>query len=252
LHSPSSSVLFKELVFAYHCWIYHIRLSIPRTMQSSSSFNNQPAIIHTDGSPLNAQTASSGAGFGVFFGEGDARNIAATLCKYDKGYSALSNDYQRPELAGIRQGLRSIAECPMTQMYILKTNSQDSIARIMGRLSNRNRNTDLVRDCMRLYDRDKRKYEAKLWDFTIQYVEWNKNDANSLAREGAWQDMEILGRKLFRIQLTICMKLSIVMAVHGQPSGMELFATNLQLLSKPRRIAIYQSPLDQHHSTGNI
>ena len=215
----ASSNLFNWVVFAYHSCLYHIRPPlISRIMQSSSSFNEQPAnihtdgsllnaqtgfneqpaIIHTDGSLLNAQTVSSGAGFGVFFGEGDARNISAPLCKYDVNYRALSNDCQRPELAGIRQGLRYIAECPMTQMYILKTDSQDSIARIMGRVSKRNRNADLVRDCMRLYHQIRRKYMAKLWDFTIQYVERDKNcAADYLAWKGAWQDMAILGRRMF-------------------------------------------------------
>lgn len=196
LHSPSSSVLFKEVVFAYHCWLYHILLSISRTMQLLSRLNKQPAIIHTDGSILSAKTDKSGAGFGVFFGKGDARNIAAPLSAHDKAYNAKTKDNQRAELAGIQKGLKYIAESPMKQRYVLKTDSKDSVERINGRVSHPSRNEDLVRSCSRLNNHIKHNYAAKQWDFNIQHVESRKNaGADHLARKGARCDSKQSGQR---------------------------------------------------------
>lgn len=77
-----------------------------------------PIEIFTDGSSRGNGTNGASAGYGVYFGPGDSRNLSARL-------PGSRQTNQRAELMAITEALKAV---PSNQAVIIKTDSQYSIS----------------------------------------------------------------------------------------------------------------------------
>ncbi|CAK7903220.1 ribonuclease H1 [[Candida] anglica] len=171
---------------------------------NSGTSRSQPQTqdIYIDGASRgNGKTQTPNAGYGLYYGENDSRNVAVAMDQVRGGNVTATN--QRAELAAARHALQNIHDEPKDTKYTIKTDSQYTKEATTNwsknwenngwKTSNNTdvANRDIIEDNVKLCKSINQDYEKKGWgSLQFEHVRGHQGNhgnemADALANKGA-------------------------------------------------------------------